>query len=364
MLLGVAAAVVGDEVVPGDVEIGEGSILRVGVAGGQGEGLAVPGFIDVHIHGFSGVDFTSADGDAYREATRALTRTGVTAFRPSLISLPVEETLEAVRRHAKVESDGARVLGMHLEGPFLSPAHPGAHAPDCLIAPNIELAMQLVDAGRVGHMTVAPELPGALDLIRQLVAAGVTVSLGHSDATSEQAHRGFDAGARALTHVFNGSRKFHHRDPGIVGAALARNDVYVEAILDGVHLSDEAALLAMKGAGSRLLAVTDGMAAAGLGDGSYMLGNRQVEVRSGEARLADGTIASSLLTMDAAFRKLIDLGASIPAAARATSRAAAELIGQPELGLLDPGSLADLVVLDDDFQVMRTLVGGVEVFPG
>lgn len=360
MRLGVEGAVVGAEVVPGDVEIQGHHISHVGVIPAGRAGLAVPGFIDLHTHGYAGVDFTNATPEQYRNVTKALTATGVTAFRPTLMSLSPDETMRALDGHSRADSDGAAVHGMHLEGPFLSAAHPGAHSPGSLLAPDLGLAEALWRRGRIGQVTLAPELEGAMELVSFFHGRGVTVSLGHSHARSDQAHAAFDLGAECLTHVFNASRRFEHRDPGIVGAALSRDDVYIEVILDGVHLSDEAAIVAIRSAGRRLVAVTDQMAAAGLGDGTYPLGDREVHVEKGEARLADGTIASSVLTMDDAFRKLLDLGSDLVAAVRACSTAPAELLGREDLGHIAPGKLADVVVLDDGYRVVRTLVAGEE----
>lgn len=353
-----AASVVGTEVVTGDVEITGDMISGVGLTA-VGAGMAVPGFVDVHTHGYAGVDFATATPSDYGLVSSEITSTGVTAFRPTMMSLPVSAMRMAVERHALAASTGARILGIHLEGPFLSPLHAGAHSPDSLLPPSIEVVGGLVGAGRVGHVTIAPELSGALDLIAWLLERGITVSLGHSDADAATAHRAFDLGARALTHAFNASRSFHHRDPGLVGAALSRDDVYIEAVVDAVHLSDETVRVLIRAAGSRLVAVTDATAAAGCGDGSYAMGNRLVKVEHGVARLADGTIAGSALTMDTAFRSLVGLGLDVVSAANATSAAPAALTGHPELGTLTPGTPADIVVLDDDLSVVKTLVGGV-----
>lgn len=363
MRLGVAAAVVGDALVPGDVEVVEDRITAVGVSG-AGSGLAVPGFIDVHVHGFAGFDFAWADEEALDEASRELTRTGVTGFRPTLISLRESETIAALQRIGRASPTGARMLGAHLEGPFLSQRFPGAHSPDALLEPDLELARAYLEAGPVGQMTLAPELPGALELIEFLVDQGVVVSLGHSDANAEVAREAFRAGAKALTHVFNAARPFRHRDPGLVGVALTRADVFVEVVLDGIHLADEAARLVLAAAKGRVVAVTDALAASGVGDGTYTLGDREVIVSKGEARLADGTLASSVLTMDQAFRNLISLGAGVLEASHATSTAVSELIGRAELGTLHPGTPADVVVLDGHHQVRKTLVAGRVVHDG
>jgi N-acetylglucosamine-6-phosphate deacetylase len=357
MRLGVAAAVVGGDLVSGDIQIDDGVVSAVGLAG-SGSGLAVPGFIDVHTHGFGGVDFATTDEDGYRHVSRTIASTGVTALRPSVMSAPVERILAAIATASRSDADGARLLGLHLEGPFLSSAYPGAHPVECLLEPDEKVAGTLLDAGNVTHMTLAPELPGGIELIRFLEGRGVTVSLGHSDADLATANQAFDAGAKAVTHVFNGSRPLRHRDPGIVGAALTRSDVHVEVILDGVHVSDEVSEIVLRAAGDRVMAVTDAMSAAGMGDGRYMLGDIPVSVSGGVVRRDDGTLASSVLTMDQAFRKLIELGVGPIEAVRATSGSAATLVGRPELGALTPGTPADIVVLDEDYRVVRTLVGG------
>ncbi|MCI0425024.1 MAG: N-acetylglucosamine-6-phosphate deacetylase [Actinobacteria bacterium] len=357
MRLGVAAAVVGDRLVAGDVVVEGERIVEVGVPG-PGTGLAVPGFIDVHVHGYRGVDFATTDSGGLETTSMAITATGVTAFRPSLMSLPLDQLLAAMTEHRAASSTGARILPLHLEGPFLSTVHPGAHDPGCLRELDPNLIRELADTGTMGHMTLAPELPGAEGVIRMLVERGITVSLGHSDADAATAHRAYDLGARAVTHVFNACKPLRHRDPGLVGVALTRQDVFVEMILDGVHLSEETMQLVMRAAGARLVAVTDAMAAAGLGDGTYQLGNRVVHVTDGAAHLDDGTIASSVLTMDGAFRRLVALGADPVAASHATSTAPAELVGRADLGTLEPGTPADVVVLDDGYRVGMTMVSG------
>lgn len=361
MRLGVSAAVVGDVIVDGDVEIVDGRINAVGIPG-SGSGLAVPGFVDLHTHGYGGIDFAFASPDQISEAATRLTATGVTAFQPTLMTLDMAELVQGIESHSNAVSDGARILGTHVEGPFLAPEYPGAHRPDLLAEPDFEIVEQLLAAGHLAQMTLAPELHGAVPVIRALVDNSVVVSLGHSNATVAEANLGFDAGATALTHIFNASRPMSHRDPGIIGAALTRSDVFITAVVDGVHLEPEATLIAARMSGSRFVAVTDAMAAAGLGDGVYTLGNQQVTVDGGEARLADGTIASSVLTMNQALRNLVDLGMPTIEAVRAVSTAPAMMAQRPDLGRLDAGSIADVVVLDDAFDVSATFVAGEKVF--
>lgn len=361
MRLGVGAALAGGEIVAGDVEITEGRVTGFGLPG-SGSGIALPGFVDIHTHGFAGVDFANASESEISGASSSLPATGVTGFQPTLLTLDVDSTLRAISTHAGADYPGARFLGTHLEGPFLSPAHPGAHDAGLLRDPDTALTRRMLGEGSVGQMTLAPELPGADELIDLLRESGVAVALGHSEASDIIAHAAFDRGATLLTHLFNASRPFRHRDPGIVGVALTRDDVCLTVVVDNVHLSKEATRLAMLAGPRRFAVVTDAMEAAGKGDGVYVLGNREVSVEGGVARLADGTIASSVLTMDAGLRNLVDLGWDLAAAATSVSTTPAAAIGRPDLGVIADGADADIVVIDDSLEVTRTLVGGVEVF--
>ena len=244
MRLGVKAALVGHEIVPGDIAISDGVIESVGLSPAGNSGLAVPGFIDVQINGFDGVDFTTAEPDGYETVAAHLAATGVTSFQPTLISLPPADYLAALERLGATSIRSGRIIGMHLEGPFLSPVRCGAHDPANMLDPDLDLTRRFLESGLVTHMTIAPELPGALDLIDLLVASGVTVGLGHTDADAATAHAAFDHGARSVTHIFGAQRPWKHRDPGISGAALVRDDVYITAIVDGVHLAPETVQLA------------------------------------------------------------------------------------------------------------------------
>jgi N-acetylglucosamine-6-phosphate deacetylase len=356
--LGVEAAVVDGVLLPGDVEVADGRIAGVALAGG-GRGIAAPGLVDVHVHGFGGVDFAAADADGYRRAGDALLAAGTTAFQPTFVTAPEEALVAALR--AVPEGDvGPRVLGAHLEGPFISSARLGMHSPDARRDPDPALLERLLAAGPVAHVTLAPELDGGLELVDALVARGVVVSCGHTDATAEQAHAAFDRGASKVTHLFNAMRPFAHRDPGIVGAALARDDVIVELILDGNHVADEAARVAWRAAGGRLALVTDAIAAAGVGDGRWELGGVEVEVRDGVVRRLDGVLAGSVLSLAEAVRNLVALGAPLAAAVDAATRVPARAARRPDVGSIAPGATADVVVLDDELRVTRVLVGGAE----
>jgi N-acetylglucosamine-6-phosphate deacetylase len=363
--LGVKAALVGDELVDGDVDIEDGVVTRLGIAPAGGAGVAVPGFVDLHVNGVAGVDFLTADPDGYRRAGEALARTGVVAYQPTFVSSEQDAYADPLRVAGEVAGreavDGLPVvLGVHLEGPFLSPEWPGAHVPEHLRLPDRGFAERLLDAGPVTTMTLAPELPGALELVDALVARGVIVSCGHSDADAEQAHAAYDRGARVITHVHNAHRRWRPRDPGLGGVALVRPEVTVQAIVDGVHLAPESAFGAYLAARGRFCLVTDAIEATMLDAGDYELGGRPVRLRDGAVRLPDGTLAGSVLTMDAAVRNLVASGADWRAAVRAASTVPARLLGRDDLGRIGEGRPAHVIVLDDELRVRRTLVGGRE----
>jgi N-acetylglucosamine-6-phosphate deacetylase len=338
--LGVGHALVDGALVPGDVAIDDGRVVGIGLAG-SGRGIAAPGFVDVHIHGFAGVDFATADAEGYRRAREALLETGVTSFHPSFITAPEEELVAAL-------GEVPLGFGAHLEGPFISSDRLGMHPAAARRDPDVALLERLLAAGPVAHVTLAPELPGALELVDLLVARGITVACGHTDATDEQAHAAFDRGARHVTHLFNAMRPFRHRDPGIAGAALVRDDVTVELILDGNHVADDAVRLALRAARGRIALVTDALAAARIGDGDWHMGSVAVSVRGGAARLADGTLAGSVLTMPDAIRDFVRIGATVEEALFAASRRSLAL-----------GAVADVVVLDDTLQPVATYLAGV-----
>jgi N-acetylglucosamine-6-phosphate deacetylase len=363
--LGVSAALVDGAMVDGDVTIEDGAVADVGVRPPGRAGMAVPGYVDAHINGVAGVDFLTAGVAGLRHAARALAATGVAAFQPTLVSSRADDYREplAAAAEAVVLADGLPlVTGVHLEGPFLSPHWPGAHDPAHLRPPDRGLARRLSGLGPVTMMTLAPELPGALDLIADLRSGGVAVSCGHSDADAARAHAGFDAGAHAVTHVHNAHRRWRARDPGLGGVALVRPEVTVQAIVDGVHLAPESAYAAFLTAGRRFCLVTDAIEAALREPGEYELARRTVHVRDGAVRLPDGRLAGSVLTMDEAVRNLVRSGATVEDAVHAASTSPARLLGREDLGVLRPGAPANLTVLDEGLRVTRTLVGGVEAF--
>jgi N-acetylglucosamine-6-phosphate deacetylase len=361
MRLGVESALVDGALVPGDVEIADGRVAAIGVAG-RGSGVAVPGFVDLQVNGFGGVDFATADAADYRRAGQALLETGVTAFQPTLITA-AEEELVAALAEVPGEPIGPRLLGVHLEGPFLSPSFLGAHPSAGRRDPDAELLERLLAAGPIRYVTLAPELPGALDLVDLLLARGIVVSVGHTGATAAEAQVAFDRGVGTVTHLFNAMRPFHHRDPGIVGAALARSDVIVQIILDGHHVNAEAALLAWHAAAGRLALVSDAIAAAGTADGTSRISTVDVLVQNGVVRGPAGELAGSVLTMLQAMRNLHELGVPFVDAVAAATSVPARAGRVPDVGVLREGGPADLVVLDDRLEIRTVLVSGEEPVP-
>jgi N-acetylglucosamine-6-phosphate deacetylase len=358
--LGVEAALVDGQLVPGDVEVANGLVAAVGLNGRPGHGIAAPGFVDLQVNGFAGVDFHSADTDGYRRAGRALLETGVTAFQPTLITAPEGELTAALR---EVPPNGAapHVLGAHLEGPFLAPERLGTHPAAARRDPDLTLLERLLEAGPVAHVTLAPELPGALALVDFLRSRGVTVSCGHSNATADEARDAFAHGARTVTHIFNAMRPFAAREPGLAGAALATDGVIVQVILDGVHLADDTAKLVWQAAGGRVALVTDAVAGAYIGDGNYRLGSIEFSVENGVARRADRVLAGSTVTMIEAVRNLVALGAPLEGALSAASEVPAKIARRDDVGRLAPGAPADLVVVDESLELERVLAAGEDV---
>jgi N-acetylglucosamine-6-phosphate deacetylase len=361
MRLGVEAAIVENVLVPGDVEVVDGLIGGVGLSNrhGRGRGIAVPGFVDLQVNGFAGVDFAEADAAGYRQAGEALLETGVTAFQPTLITAAEEELVAALQAVPR-EPVGPHLLGVHLEGPFVSERRLGVHPAAARRDPDPGLLDRLLGAGPVSYVTLAPELPDALMLVDTLQARGVVVSCGHSDATAEEAARAFDRGVGTVTHLFNAMRPLSHRDPGIVGAALGRDDVVVQIVLDGHHLADETVQVVLRAAAGRVALVTDAIAAAGNGDGPFRLSGMEIDVRDGVARRGDGVLAGSVLTMLQAVRNLHGLGVPLVDSVGAATSVPARAARRPDVGVLRVGGQADIVVLDDRIDVRTVLVAGRE----
>jgi N-acetylglucosamine-6-phosphate deacetylase len=359
MRLGVEAALVHGELVAGDVDVVDGVVVDVGLAGGTRGRIAVPGFVDLQVNGFGGVDFLAAGTDDYVRAGEALLRTGVTAYQPTFITA-AESTIVDALHALPVNGARPRILGAHLEGPFLSPERPGAHPPAHRRDPDLELLERLLAPGGVAEMTIAPELPGAGAVIRRLLERDVVVSAGHTNATAQESHDAFDVGVSTVTHLFNAMRPFRQRDPGIVGVALTRPDVIVQMIVDGHHLADETVRLAWAAARGRLALVTDATAGAANGGGIYQLGDVEIETDGGPPTREDGVLAGTVLTMIDAVRNLHALGIPFEEAIDAATAVPARILGRTDVGVLEPGSPADVVVIDDRLEIVHVLCAGEE----
>ncbi len=322
----------------------------------------VPGLVDSHIHGGVGHGFPDADIEGARETIAFNRARGVTSLIGSLVAASPEDTLAQVEVLAELCQAG-ELAGIHLEGPFIARSRCGAHDPDLLRDPDTAEFDRWLAAGR-GHVrmiTVAPELPGALDLIAAASSAGVISAVGHTEATYEQTLAAFDAGATVATHLYNAMRPLGHRDPGPIAASLSDDRVTVELILDNVHVHPGAAQLVFDAAGAeRVALVTDAMAATGLGDGEYTLGDLRVRVSGGEARLVEtGAIASSTIVLPQAVRNAVEgLGVGVPEAVRSASSVPSNALGLPDAGRIEAGARADLVVLDEDLSVAEVMYRG------
>jgi N-acetylglucosamine-6-phosphate deacetylase len=361
---------------PGYVSVQGGLIAEVGEGPPPAppdailvSGVLVPGLVDLQVNGYYGVDLADCDPEGWALVARRLPETGTTAFLPTFITAPVPTLATAVRSAAKITeavTAGARVLGVHLEGPFLSPARAGAHRRDWIVPPSPGAVAELLDAGQgvLRLMTLAPEADGALAAIGMLAAAGVVASMGHSDATAAEVAAGADAGARMITHLFNAQRGLHHREPGVVGQALTDQRLTSGLIVDLSHVSAAACAIAFAAAPGRICLVTDAAACAGMPPGRYLLGGQSVDLPPGGGAPVrpGGTLAGSALRMDQAVGNAVALGLGLPEAVAAASRIPADLLGRPDLGRLAAGAAADLAWLGDDLRAKATWVGGTQVY--
>jgi N-acetylglucosamine-6-phosphate deacetylase len=327
-------------------------------------GLICPGFVDLQINGGFGADI-GPEAEALRTLAARLPSTGVTSFLPTLISSPVDLYDRFFTALKEAEgAPGARILGAHLEGPFLAPSRKGAHDPANIRPVDLGLLRHLLASGRVTVMTLAPELPGAAEAIGLLAEEGTVASAGHTEASHEQIVRAADSGLGMGTHLYNAMSPLKHRDPGTVGALLDDGRLVTGIIADGVHVYEGALRVAHKAKKRNGLAlVTDAMQAAGMPPGNYRLGGRRARLEDGAVRLADGTLAGSALTMDAAVRNATRfLDVPLAEAARLASEVPATALGLCHKGELSAGYDADLVVLDSEGFVRQTIVGGEVVY--
>ena len=359
-------------VAPGVVAIEDDAIVAVefddgaaAVNAAAGLPYLAPGFVDVHVHGWGGHSAMGPVEDLDGMA-RALLRQGVTSFLPTAWTTPMAELHAfADRVRAWIPSapdDGAQPLGFNLEGPFISHAKKGAHDPSLILSPadvpwsEIE---PLVEGLTV--TTIAPEIPGGLELIRRLRDLGVRVSIGHSGADLDGAVAGYDAGGTTTTHLFNGMTGLDHRSPGVAVAALTRDDAYVELIADGHHVHPAVwTIIERTKPSDRLMLISDALSMAGMGDGHVTIGGMEIEIRNGRCTLPDGTLAGSVIALDTAVRNVVANGSSLAAAVGAASRNPLAMLGVTDRGRIAVGQRADLVELDEALGVRRVWRAGVE----
>jgi N-acetylglucosamine-6-phosphate deacetylase len=369
----------GADPVPGNgfVEVAGGVISRVATEPPPHadmtlpDGYLVPGFIDLQVNGYFGAEFQTADAASWADVARKLPATGTTAIMPTLITAPLGSLIEALSATAGFASDlpadGARVIGVHVEGPFISPDRRGAHNPAWITDPTPAAVAALIEAGGglLRLLTLAPERPGALAAIDQLTAAGVLVSVGHSDATAEQVAAAAGRGARMVTHLFNAQRPLLHREPGVVGQALADERLTSGLIVDLHHVAGAVCGLAFRAAPGRIALVTDAAAPAGMPPGEYLLGGEPITLPPSAGAppvRRDGTLAGSALRMDVAIANAVSCGMPLAAAIAAATRIPADLIGRYDLGRLAPGAAADLVWLSPELRTRATWLGGRLVY--
>lgn len=345
------------------VVVEDGRIVEVRAGGGDvalPDGILASGLIDLQVNGFFGVDFADSGPDEWRAVARRLPETGVTAFAPTLITAPIEELVDGLwHASAAMGGAGARILGVHVEGPFLAAARRGAHDAGLFCDPTPDRIAALLEPGTLVLLTLAPERDGAVNAIGRLARAGVVASVGHSDAIGDVVLAAADAGARMVTHVFNAQRGIHHREPGVAGTGLADPRLVCGLILDGHHVADPIARIALAAAPGRIALVTDSIAAAGMPPGLYELGGEPVIVGAGgPPKRPDGTLAGASLRLDDAVARAVALGTPPAAAIEAATRVPADVLGRSDLGRIEPGAAADLVWLGPDFRARATWVGG------
>lgn len=361
---------------PGAVVVADGRVREVldhVPAPGPGHralarGILTAGLVDLQVNGFAGVDLADADDEGWAQVERALPPSGVTSYLATFITAPLDVlagalTRTAARRATTPVTGGARLLGAHLEGPFLSPEYRGAHDPSLMRDPD-PAALDVLLAGPGGDaltvLTLAPERAHGMAAVRRLASHGVVVSIGHTAADAATVTAAADAGARMVTHLFNAQRPFGHRAPGVPGQAMADDRLVLGLIADLRHVAPPVVRVAMRACPDRVALVTDAVAAAGMPPGRYRLGGADVVVSDEDLvpRRPDGTIAGSGLTLDAAVRNVVAQGIEPAAALRAATSVPADVLGRDDLGRIASGAHADLVWWDDDLHVLATWVAG------
>lgn len=335
-----------------------------------GDAVLTPGFLDIHIHGGAGIDVMRSDSSGVRRLGQFLASHGVTGYFPTTVAAPLDSTYASLERLADTieatatQSGGARPFGIHLEGPFLSHKRRGVHPPEYLVEPKAAIFERLWQAarGHVSMLTIAPEIPGALEVIAEAAGRGVCVSIGHSDAQLAAAQDGVNAGARHATHTFNAMRPLDHRDPGIIAEVLTDERVSADVVADGIHVSPTVVKLFLEAKGKdRAVLITDAISATGMPDGHYQLGPIEVDVKDGKCT-SNGSLAGSVLTMDRAVRNVTRFSDwKLRDAVQAATLNPARATGMTKRGILEEGADADFVVLSPEGEVRKTIVRGQEI---
>ncbi|MDC0762179.1 N-acetylglucosamine-6-phosphate deacetylase [Brevibacillus sp. AG] len=371
----------GQELHNGLVVVGNGKITYVGKADEYGkalpnhvvtveDGWICPGFVDMHMHGIDGYDTMDGTPESLQAISTALARHGVTSFLATTMTAPydqLEQVLVNIAQNSREGLPGAEAIGIHLEGPWINPRYKGAQKEENIAIPKLDVVQKLygLSEGLIKVVTIAPEQPEALEAIAWLKERDVIVSAGHTGATFAQATEAVDAGVRHFTHCFNAMTGLHHREPGVVGAAMYHEQLSTELIADGIHVHPAVMkILYRVKTAERLALVSDSMRAAAMGEGTYDLGGQEVHVHDNQAKLADGTLAGSILTLNRAVGNMVTLsGVALPEAVEMASHTPASILGFGDRkGRLAAGYDADITVLNTQFDVTMTFVAGKEVY--
>jgi N-acetylglucosamine-6-phosphate deacetylase len=369
-----------DELKLGSIFIRNGQIVSVNkdddsfdyVADSEIDGngnYLIPGMIDVHIHGADGFDMMDGTAQSVEAVSKACARTGCTSFLATSVSSSLEDLLTMISSVSQLvgKEPGAQIAGIHIEGPYLNVKRKGMQNERYLRHPNLEEMKFILrkSDSLIRMVTLAPELPGGLEMISFLKNQGIIAAIAHSDATYEEALEAFRIGASHVTHCCNGMRPIHHRDPGLVLAAFEEDHVSVQAIVDGIHLHPAMVRLLYREKGTdKMVLITDALQAMGMGDGTYLFGGHEVKVSQGVATLVDGTLASSTVTMNLALAKTVQSGIPLRDAVVMATQTPADLLGLSNKGRIAPGADADLVLMNEEFEVIWTIVDGKIVYKG
>ena len=350
-------------------EINTTALMREEIIEAQDK-FIIPGYIDIHIHGGGGSDVMDGDYESINKIAVAHSHFGTTSFLPTTMTMSKDKIIRSLRsicEAVKKGTAGAEILGIHMEGPYINPEKKGAQKEEEIKKISIEefLEFNQASGNLIRLVTIAPEMPGAIGLIKYLYKQGIIASVGHTNATYVQTQAGIQAGLSHVTHTFDAMRGLHHREPGVVGAALTSPELTVEIIADGVHIHPIVLKILTKiKEGEKIVLITDAMRAAGLKEGTYDLGGQEVTVTKGQARLKDGTLAGSVLTMDKAVKNMVNkVGIQLPKAIQMASFNPARSIGiDDKKGSLEPGKDADIVILNKNLEAELTIVAGKIVY--